>query len=123
MTLALTLDTWDPTGSNYPSVTLTDYDTGAAVTTATVTVTIRRDDGTDAGVALAAPLASALTLTHLANGRYRVTVPAADSASAGIVLGTTRRLLLDYRAVFSGSPESAEPIRQIVTVARKRDAA
>lgn len=122
MTLALSLDVWDPTGTNYPSLTVTDADTGAPVTTATVTCTVRRDDGTDAGAALAAPLNAALSLTHQASGRYRVTVPAADSTAAGIVLGTTRRLLLDYRAVVAGSPENAEPLRQIVSVARKRDA-
>lgn len=121
MTTNLVLDTWDPTGTNYPAVYVTDAETGATVGHATVTMTIRRDDGTDAGAALAAPLAGTIALAHHGGSHYRVAIPAADSVSAGIVLGTVRRLLLDYRVVVSGTPENAEPIRQIVTVARKRD--
>ena len=123
MAYALELDTWDPLSTNRPQVTVTDEDTGAAVTTATVTVTIRRDDGTDAGVPLLAPLATALSLPHTAGGVYRASVPPADSAAAGIVLGTTRRLLLDYTITVSGSPPSVLTIRQTVLVARTRDEA
>jgi hypothetical protein len=115
------LDTWDPLSTNRPQITVTDEDTGAAVTTATVTVTIRRDDGTDAGVALSAPLASALSLPHTSGGVYRASVPPADSASAGIVLGQTRRLLLDYTATVSGSPSSVLVVRQVVVVDRTKD--
>jgi hypothetical protein len=122
MSLTLTLDVWDPTGTNNPEVTVTNRNTGAAVTDATVTVTIRRDDGTDAGAALAGALASPLSLTHQGSGVYSVAVTQAQSAAAGITLAAGGRLLLDYRAVASGLPEQAEPIRQVCRVGRKRDA-
>jgi len=121
MSITLTLDVWDPTGSNDPECTVVDADTGAPITNATVTATTRRDDGTDPGAALGAPLAAPVPLPHIANGVYRVTVPPADSASAGIVLGATKRLLIDYRVTLS--PTNIRPIRDIVVVARRRAAA
>ncbi|MFN9577867.1 MAG: hypothetical protein ACK53T_17680 [Planctomycetota bacterium] len=123
MAIALTLDTWDPLSTNRPQVHVTDEDTGGHVNQATVTLTVRRDDGTDAGVALGAPLNVPLTLPHTSGGIYRASVPPTDSASAGITLATVRTLLLDYVITVSGSPASVLTIRQTVRVARTRDEA
>jgi hypothetical protein len=112
------LDTWDPLSTNRPQLTLTDEDTGSPVTTATVTVTVRRDNGTDAGEALLAPLHVPLTLSHTTGGVYRASVSPADGQSAGITVPPRGRLILDYTATVSGTVLA---VRQLVTVDRTRD--
>lgn len=113
------LDTYDPLSTVAIECTVTDaLAAGAAVPSATVTATITRADGT----ALAAPLNAALTLTHVGSGLYRRLIPPADSASAGIVVGTVGQLRIDYTAAVSGtSPLVSATVRQRVTVARRVD--
>ncbi len=113
------LDVLDPLSTNAVELTVTDpLAGGAAVTTATVTVTITRADGT----ALAAPLAGALSLTHVASGLYRRLIPPPDLASAGVDPSAPGQLRLTYTATIVGtSPLVTATLRQRVQVARSVD--
>ncbi len=113
---ATVLDTVDPLSAQALELTVTDpLSAGAAVTTATVTVTVRTLDET------ALTGLTNVAMPHVASGLYRVIVPASLWASAGVTLATGS-LLLDYTATLTGtSPLVSTVTRQRVTVARTVD--